>query len=82
MDADYWAAQLTSTVRFADAIATATTQAAPTHLVELGPSRSTLLALARRCGIGRRSAPWLPAAGRTTTARASHESPPGCTAMG
>ena len=50
MDADYWAAQLTSTVRFADAIATATTQAAPTHLVELGP-RPTLVALARRCGI-------------------------------
>ena len=51
MDADYWAAQITSTVRFADAFATATMQAAPTHLVELGP-RSTLLALARRCGIG------------------------------
>ena len=50
MDADYWAAQLTSTVRFADAIAAATTQAAPTHLVELGP-RPTLVALARRCGI-------------------------------
>ena len=50
MDADYWAAQLTSTVRFADAIATATRQAAPTHLVELGP-RPTLVALARRCGI-------------------------------
>jgi acyl transferase domain-containing protein len=51
MDADYWAAQLTSTVRFADAIVAATMQAAPTHLVELGP-RPTLLALARRCGIG------------------------------
>jgi acyl transferase domain-containing protein len=50
MDADYWADQLTSTVRFADAIAGATTQPAATHLVELGP-RSTLLALARRCGI-------------------------------
>jgi acyl transferase domain-containing protein len=49
MDADYWAAQLTSTVRFADAIATGT-MLAPTHLVELGP-RSTLLALARRCGV-------------------------------
>jgi acyl transferase domain-containing protein len=50
MDADYWAAQLTSTVRFADAIATGTTLAAPTHLIELGP-RSTLLALARGCGV-------------------------------
>ncbi len=50
MDADYWAAQLISTVRFADAIATSTTLAAPTHLIELGP-RSTLLALARRCGV-------------------------------
>ena len=50
MDADYWAAQLTSTVRSADAIATATRQAAPTHLVELGP-RPTLVALAHRCGI-------------------------------
>jgi acyl transferase domain-containing protein len=51
MDSDYWAAQITSTVRFADAIAAATTQATPTHLVELGP-RSTLLSLARRCGVG------------------------------
>jgi acyl transferase domain-containing protein len=50
MDADYWAAQLTSTVRFADAMRTATTQASPTHLVELGP-RTTLLAHARRSGI-------------------------------
>jgi acyl transferase domain-containing protein len=50
MDADYWAAQLTSTVRFADAITTATRRALPTHLVELGP-RPTLVALARRCGI-------------------------------
>jgi acyl transferase domain-containing protein len=50
MDADYWAAQLTATVRFVDAIATGTTLATPTHLVELGP-RSTLLALARRCGV-------------------------------
>jgi len=48
MDAEYWAAQLTSTVRFFDAIATAIRRAAPTHLVELGP-RSTLVALARRC---------------------------------
>ena len=51
MDADYWADQITSTVRFADAITTATTQTPPTHLIELGP-RSTLLALARRCGVG------------------------------
>lgn len=50
MDADYWAAQLTSTVRFADAMRTAATQASPTHLVELGP-RTTLLTLARRSGI-------------------------------
>jgi acyl transferase domain-containing protein len=50
MTADYWAAQFTSTVRFADAITVATAQSAPTHLVELGP-RSTLLALARRNGV-------------------------------
>jgi acyl transferase domain-containing protein len=62
MDADYWAAQLTSTVRFADAIATATTQAPPTHLVELGP-RSTLLALARRCGIATQTRTMAPCGG-------------------
>jgi acyl transferase domain-containing protein len=50
MDADYWATQLTSTVRFSDAMRTAATQASPTHLVELGP-RTTLLTLARRSGI-------------------------------
>ncbi len=50
MDADYWAAQLVSTVRFSDAMASATTHAPPTHLIELGP-RPTLVALARRCGI-------------------------------
>ena len=47
MDADYWAAQLTSTVRFVDAMRTAATQASPTHLVELGP-RTTLLAHAQQ----------------------------------
>jgi acyl transferase domain-containing protein len=47
MDADYWTAQLTSTVRFADAMGTAAAQLSPTHLVELGP-RTTLLAHARR----------------------------------
>ena len=51
MDVDYWAAQMTSPVLFADAITAASGQSEPTHLVELGP-RSTLLALARRCGIG------------------------------
>jgi acyl transferase domain-containing protein len=50
MDADYWAAQLTSTVRFVDAMRTAATQAFPTHLVELGP-RTALLTHARRSGI-------------------------------
>ena len=50
MDAEYWASQIVSTVRFADAISTAATRAAPSHLVELGP-RSTLLGLARRSGI-------------------------------
>jgi len=50
MDAEYWAAQLTSTVRFVDAMRTANTQASPTHLIELGP-RTTLLAHARRNGI-------------------------------
>jgi acyl transferase domain-containing protein len=51
MDADCWAAQITSPVRFADAVAVATAATPPTHLIELG-SRSTLLGLARRCGIG------------------------------
>jgi acyl transferase domain-containing protein/acyl carrier protein len=50
MDADYWAAQLTSTVRFLDAMRYAAAQASPTHLVELGP-RTTLLTHARRSGI-------------------------------
>jgi acyl transferase domain-containing protein len=50
MDAGYWAAQLTSTVRFVDAMRAAATQASPTHLVELGP-RTTLLTHARRSGI-------------------------------
>ena len=81
MDADYWAAQVTSTVRFADAIATATMQAAPTHLVELGP-RSTLLGLARRCVSAHPSAPWRRAAGRTTTARVSRGSPHSYTPTG
>lgn len=62
MDADYFAAQLTSTVRFADAIAAATAQMAPTHLVEVGP-RSTLLGLARRCGIGTQAATLAPCVG-------------------
>jgi acyl transferase domain-containing protein len=62
MDADYWAAQLTSTVRFADAIATATRQAVPTHLVELGP-RSTLVSLARRCGIAAQTRTLSPCSG-------------------
>jgi acyl transferase domain-containing protein/acyl carrier protein len=50
MDADYWTAQLTSTVRFLDAMRYAAAQASPTHLVELGP-RTTLLTHARRSGI-------------------------------
>jgi acyl transferase domain-containing protein len=50
MDTDYWAAQITSPVLFAEAITAATGQPEPTHLVELGP-QSTLLTLARRCGI-------------------------------
>jgi acyl transferase domain-containing protein len=62
MDADYWAAQITSPVQFADAIDAAATQAPPTHLVELGP-RSTLLALARRCGIDARVQTLAPCAG-------------------
>ena len=73
MDADYWAAQLISTVRFGDAMATATTHAPPTHLIELGP-RSTLLALARRCGVGTQIRTLAPCAGRTTTARVSRGS--------
>ncbi|HET7666530.1 MAG TPA: acyltransferase domain-containing protein, partial [Mycobacterium sp.] len=62
MDADYWAAQLISTVRFADAMRTATTQASPTHLVELGP-RATLLAHARRNGIDMEAATLAPCVG-------------------
>ncbi len=62
MDADYWAAQITSPVRFADAIDAAASQTPPTHLVELGP-RSTLLALARRCGIDAQVQTLAPCAG-------------------
>ncbi len=62
MDADYWAAQLTSTVRFVDAMRTAATQASPTHLVELGP-RTTLLTHARRSGIDMEVATLAPCGG-------------------
>jgi acyl transferase domain-containing protein len=62
MDADYWAAQITSPVRFADSIDAAATQTPPTHLVELGPG-STLLALARRCGINAQVQTLAPCAG-------------------
>lgn len=50
MDADYWVEQVTATVRFAEALQTATSRLAPTHLVELGP-RTTLLGHARRSGL-------------------------------
>jgi acyl transferase domain-containing protein len=62
MDADYWAAQLVCTVRFADAVAAGTALAAPTHLIELGP-RSTLLALARGCGIAPQTHTLVPCGG-------------------
>jgi acyl transferase domain-containing protein len=62
MDADYWTTQLTSTVRFVDAIRTAAAQLSPTHLVELGP-RPTLLAHARRTGIDMDVATLAPCAG-------------------
>jgi acyl transferase domain-containing protein len=62
MDADYWAAQLTSTVRFVDAMRTAAAQASPTHLVELGP-RTTLLTHARRSGVDMDVATLAPCAG-------------------
>jgi acyl transferase domain-containing protein len=62
MDADYWAEQLTATVRFADAVHAATTQAAPTHLIELGP-RPTLLGHVRRSGLDARVATLAPCGG-------------------
>jgi acyl transferase domain-containing protein len=52
LDADYWSAHITGTVRFADA-AQAMLRAGITHLVELGP-KPVLLTLARRVPGGAR----------------------------
>jgi 8-amino-7-oxononanoate synthase len=46
MDADYWVAHVSGTVRFADAVSAAL-QAEPTHLVELGSKRTLAPMVAR-----------------------------------
>jgi acyl transferase domain-containing protein len=50
MDADYWADQICSPVRFFDAVQAAMSAAGANYVAEAGP-RSTLLTLARQCGL-------------------------------
>jgi acyl transferase domain-containing protein len=50
MDAHYWANQICSPVRFFDAVRAARSAASVDYIAEAGP-RSTLLTLARRCGL-------------------------------
>ena len=50
MDIDYWASQICSPVRFFDAVQAAMNAASADYVAEAGP-RSTLLGLARQCGL-------------------------------
>ena len=50
MDTDYWANQICSPVRFFDAVQAARSAASADYIAEAGP-RSTLLKLARQCGL-------------------------------
>ena len=50
LDSDYWASQICSPVRFFDAVQAARSVASADYVAEAGP-RSTLLALARQCGL-------------------------------
>jgi acyl transferase domain-containing protein len=50
MDTDYWANQICSPVRFFDAVKAAAGAARADYVAEAGP-RSTLLTLARQCGL-------------------------------
>ena len=50
MDTDYWATQICSPVRFFDAVQAAVSAASADYVAEAGP-RSTLLTLARQCGL-------------------------------
>lgn len=50
MDTDYWADQICSPVRFFDAVKAAAGAARADYVAEAGP-RSTLLTLARQCGL-------------------------------
>ncbi len=50
MDGDYWANQICSPVRFFDAVQAAGIAESADYVAEAGP-RSTLLALARQCGL-------------------------------
>ena len=50
MDADYWANQICSPVRFFDAVIAAVSAVGADYVAEAGP-RSTLLAMARQCGL-------------------------------
>lgn len=54
LDAGYWARQLTTPVRFADAVRALLAEHAPTHVVEIGP-HTVLTPFVRR--IGRRAGP-------------------------
>jgi acyl transferase domain-containing protein len=50
MDADYWTSQICSPVRFFDAVRAAVSAATTDYVAEVGP-RSTLLTMARKCGL-------------------------------
>ncbi|MCV7198849.1 type I polyketide synthase [Mycobacterium angelicum] len=50
MDADHWARQICSPVRFGDALDAATRAVRTSYVAEAGP-RATLLSLARQCGL-------------------------------
>jgi acyl transferase domain-containing protein len=50
MDTDYWADQICSPVRFFDAVKASRSAASADYVAEAGP-RSTLLSLARQCGL-------------------------------
>jgi acyl transferase domain-containing protein len=50
LDADYWAGQICSPVRYFDAVRAAVSATPTDYVAEAGP-RSTLLAMARQCGL-------------------------------
>ncbi|WP_329562420.1 type I polyketide synthase [Kitasatospora sp. NBC_01266] len=66
MDGHYWAGHAAEPVRFAEAVTALAAQAAPTHLVEIGPRRQ-LLSLVRRGGLAPGAALLHPAPGPEAT---------------